>query len=291
MYCITLLISLLSLFNAPDDHAGKVTPALYLSTNQGATWTDFTTGISAEIEPRNLVEEDGDLYLSTHRHGVFKLAENTDTWVPLRKGLPFGAEFFLPTSLAVKGKFLTLGTYQHGTYVSRDGGKSWRPATRDVTRCARTLLYTTTALLAGTETGVFQSFDNGDTWTRMYDDRSSINVLARLSGRLYLASQNGMGTVEKGAVVWSATDSDWALLRADTTEEHVYFRNFRGEIFRSADGFRWENQPAAAECINFNNLTEARWRGFQPKLPAGEKEGNVYTTSRGWVAVMTSGGC
>ncbi len=290
MLFFSLLISLLSFTNTPEATTTAPTAKIFLTTNQGNTWDDFSKGLPEDVEPRNLTEENGDLYLSTHMHGVFLLAANTDTWVSIRKGLPFGAEFFLPTSLAVKGDKLTLGTYQHGTFISSDGGKYWRPASKDVTRCARTLLYTEDALLAGTETGIFRSKDNGDTWERMYEDKTSINVLAMHHDRLFIASQNGMGTVEDGQVVWSEMTSDWALLQTSTSGEYVYFTNFKGDIFRSSNGMQWEAKPLVSIPLSCNDLSEALWHGFRPELPTEDKNGSIHETSRGWV-VMAGGGC
>ena len=291
MLLLTLFISLLSFSTGPSVTAEEVPTQVYLSTNQGGTWEPFGTGMPTDVEPRDLVEHQKDLYLSTHMHGVFVLRSNATTWAPIREGLPYAEAFFLPTSLAVNGEIIVLGTYQHGVYFSRDGGGHWQEATIDIPRAARALLFTENGLWAGTDRGLYRSFDNGDTWFHFGDDHSSIiNALTIHNDQLFVVRQNGMGVLKNDEVRWSEVQSDWALTQATSAGKYAYATSVRGEVFRSIDGVSWEAKPAFPIILSCNSLSEARWYGFEPELPGAQTSGMLYETSRGWVALV-GGGC
>lgn len=292
MVLLTLFISLFSFSNTTPVPAGEIPASVYLSTNQGGTWEGFMNGMPEDVLPRNLVEHQDDLYLSTHQHGVFVLRSNATTWIPINgSGLPYADDFFLPTSLAVNGEVIVIGTYQSGTYYSHDGGKNWREATIDIPLLARCLLFTNKGLIAGADDGLFHSSDNGITWFRFGNDRTSIiNALAMHKGELIIVRQNGMGLMEGDDILWTDLKSNWALTQATSEGEYAYAFSVRGEMFRSTDGVKWEAKPAFSLMLNCNNLSEARWHGFEAELPGEQTTGTLIETSRGWV-VLVGGGC
>lgn len=293
MLIITLLLHLFSVSNTPEAVPTAEVPAsVFLSTNQGGTWENFMTGLPEDLQPRNLVEDDHqNLYLSSHQHGVFVLRHAAQSWTPIREGLPYADEFFLPTSLAVKGTVIIVGTYQHGVYFSHDGGTHWRKASIDIPRATRSMIFTEKGLFAGTDRGLYHSFDNGDTWLHYGDDYTAIvNAFVMHNDRLFVVRQNGMGVLENNEIKWADVKSDWALIQATSAGEYAYAFSARGEIFRSADGITWEAKPAFSLLLTCNSLAEALWHGFEAELPGQNKSGTIIETSRGWVATV-GGGC
>lgn len=62
-----LLISLFLHLFAPAAAApapAPLPPALYLSTDQGNSWYGFTDGLPENLQPREVLEHNGNLYLT-----------------------------------------------------------------------------------------------------------------------------------------------------------------------------------------------------------------------------------
>ncbi len=139
------------------------------------------------------------------------------TWTDRSKGLP--AQFiaaFLTIDPADSNR-LYLGSYEHGLFASRDGGRTWRFAGRGLTsRSIRWLAAVgDSPVLFAVEYLLHRSADYGRTWTvvgspgpeLVFWPAQIIEAPGR-SGRLYAAEGRG---------VWTSTDRGlhWSLL-ADT---------------------------------------------------------------------------
>ncbi|MEM6771571.1 MAG: hypothetical protein AAF597_13390 [Bacteroidota bacterium] len=176
-------------------------------------------------------------------------------------------------------------------FYTFDGGENWRQPSIGMPRAARSLLLTGKQLLAGTDRGLFHSFDYGDSWMRLNNDHQPIvNAMTVHQGNIVVAEQNGMGVLSGNTVKWSTMTSDWALLQLHSAGAYVYATNSKGEVFRSKDGINWEAKPILSMALNCDSLPDALWHGFTAELPTGQTTNTLHETSRGWVALV-GGGC
>ncbi|MTB52102.1 hypothetical protein [Lewinella sp. W8] len=292
---MTILILLLGLFSfsqpveiVPPE---STVDALYLSTDDGASWTNFAKGLPANVQTRTVFEHEGTLFLITGNHGIFRLAKNSDTWRRSSTGLPFNEPFFHPLSLTVTGNVLVLGTFQDGVFLSRDGGRTWYASPDHFEQVAANFLPTGEVLLAGTHAGIWTSGDNGEHWNRNEEDLTPINGMLMHRGKIHVARQNGMGVLEDGKIVWSEMRSDWAIIQLLQDEEYIYAVSAYREIFRSRDGKHWESPCEEGIIRQPQTLAQYLWNGYRPAPPTQLVPATIVNTSRGWVLPVNNGGC
>lgn len=281
-----ILLALLCLFAtlSAQEH-----PPIYLSADQGNEWQPFCEGLPSDAAVRGLSEDQGRVYLTTSNYGVFSLAPDASTWeAKANVGLPYGTDFFLTTGFYIMGDTLILGTWAHGTYYSHDQGNSWAKSVADVPTFVRCLLNTPWGLLAGTESGIWQTKDNGQHWQKFNDhddDGYIINSLTMHKGALVVASQNGLGRFDGVAINWSPVISETAILQMMSDGESVYAFNYMDELFHSQDGINWTLGPIQTENPSCDHLTDAIVQGYWPEVPSPHFIDIIHATSYGWIGM------
>lgn len=261
--------------------------SLFLSTDYGATWECFGYGLPEGVSTREVTEHEGDLYLTTTRSGLYKLPAGETQWRSANKGLP--TDLFT-ISFAGDGEKLVLGTFEHGVYVSRDGGEHWRkPIFNLKNKTISSLLFNDGVLLAGTDAGIYESYDYGENWRHSGADVWGIRELTLHEGRVIVARQNGMGIFADESVTWSPALTEWAVSQLISEGEYVYAICAKGEVFRSTDGLEWESSIFLNEQQPAKQLGKMMWSGYKAQLPDEAPAGPIRVTSKGWVAGVFSG--
>lgn len=108
---------------------------VYLTRDGGANWTNVTPQGLAECLV-NAIEvsphDKGTVYIATTRYkwndftpGLFKTTDYGKTWTAINNGIPNGAYTRVVREDAVRKDLLFAGT-ETGLYISYDGGKNWR---------------------------------------------------------------------------------------------------------------------------------------------------------------------
>ena len=182
--------------------AGTMGDGVFLSTNNGTSWTAVNTGLtdtlvtSLAVSGTNLfagTDNYGGIFLSTNNGtswtatgltnintiysltvndtnlfagiwgaGVFLSTNNGTSWTPENSGL----KGYTVYSLAVNGTNLFAGTFGGGVFFSANNGTSWTPVNNGLTGyTVYSLAVNGTNLFAGTDGGVFLSNNNGTSWT------------------------------------------------------------------------------------------------------------------------------
>jgi ligand-binding sensor domain-containing protein len=178
--------------SGPNLFAGTYGNGVYLSTNNGASWTAFNTDLppyryinTLAVDGANLyagtvsgvfVSTDNgtswsagtgmtgtNLFAGTWDTGVFISTNNGASWTAVNTGLTMLIVF----SLAVSGTNLFVGLDERaGVFRSTNNGTSWTAARTGLTNgYIFSLAINGTNLFAGTYEGVFLSTDNGTSWT------------------------------------------------------------------------------------------------------------------------------
>jgi hypothetical protein len=179
-------------------YAGIDGYGVFLSTNNGASWTVVNEGLprlpydTTYYYPSIwcLVASGTNLYAGIDGYGVFLSTNNGASWTAVNEGLPRlpydTTQYFSVGCLAVSGTNLFAGTGQRsyyrgwdgagaGVFLSTNNGASWTAvneglpsSTYDTTQYTSVgcLAVSGTNLFAGTyAAGVFRSTNNGTSWT------------------------------------------------------------------------------------------------------------------------------
>jgi ligand-binding sensor domain-containing protein len=159
---------------------------VFLSTNNGASWTAVNTGLT-DPSVRSLAVSGTDLFAGTSG-GVFLSTNNGASWTAVNTGLTNPSV----NSLAVSGTDLFAGT-SGDVFLSTNNGASWTAVNTGLTNpVVMSLAFSGTNLFAGTLGGVYLSTNNGTSWTAVNTGLASdiVSSLA-VSGTNLFAGTNG----------------------------------------------------------------------------------------------------
>jgi len=106
------------------------------------------------------VTHDNYLYAAFYGAGVYKTADEGETWLPCHNGLTN----FLARDVVVAGDNLFVGTNGGGIFKSTDNGDTWSAVNDELNQDIWSLLAINNRLFAGTTKGLFYSDDSGNTW-------------------------------------------------------------------------------------------------------------------------------
>ena len=142
--------------------AGSNTTGVYLSTDNGTSWTATNKGISFG-SIRGLAAIDTNIFAAGYTLWVTN--NNAKSWTQSTMGN------IDPSALAISDGGVFAGTYISGIFQSSDTGKSWTAVNSGLTDSAlyiTALFHYDTCLFAGTwGRGAFRSTNNGASWTEV----------------------------------------------------------------------------------------------------------------------------
>ena len=139
--------------------AGNYDGGVYLSTNNGNTWTAANNGVPSYFTITALAVNGINLFAGTNGGGVYLSSNNGTTWNSVNNGSTHPDDV---TAFAVSGINLFAGTYGGGIYLSTNNGTSWTAVNNGLTNS--TILSLTVSgknIFAGISGGVFLSTNNG----------------------------------------------------------------------------------------------------------------------------------
>ncbi len=279
---LSLFFLLVGMSSPPADAPSS----LYLSTDNGESWQPFGYGLPEGVSPNEVLEHDCDLYISTWQSGIFKLSAGTDRWERTSQGLP---DKLGVLSLAARDQFMMLGTFDKGVYYSRNGGHHWqRSVFNPKGGAVHSLLFLDGRLIAGTERGVYHSWDLGFSWMRS-GPAMPINDLARHRGKIYAARPDGIAVSEDGGDSWALTYQGEEVWKMMVDGDYVYGLLSGDGMIRSNDGTDWLLPTEENTGERATDLGSAIFRGLDPELPTDLRVRKVVATSRGWIAGLSPG--
>jgi ligand-binding sensor domain-containing protein len=164
--------------------AGTVDKGVFLSTNNGTSWTAVNSGLtipyvlSLAVSGTNLFAGIGRASISGEvLGGVFLSTNNGSSWTEADSGLMKPYEVLC---LAVSCTNLFAGTEGgDGVFLSTNNGTSWSAVNSGLTRISVvSFAVSGTNLFAGTDGGVFLSTNNGTSWSTVDSGLTNTNVLS-----------------------------------------------------------------------------------------------------------------
>ncbi len=262
-------IALSKLIDNTNKSAGN--PAvIYQSNDMGRTWSSFAKGIPADATLSSIQQFGNKVYVATDYHGIFVATNRQNNWIPLKsknlKGLDINC-------LEVYANKLIIGTLRHGILVSDDGGLNWKQSKQGInTSPIRAFIKSENKLYAGTDSGIFESFDTGNTWSHSFGQLQILGFTS-LNDKIYAATQNGVLMKERGAKNWTAIYNGDALHDIGNDGKYIYAMTIGQQLLKTQnDGIVWENaQNGIIRPPNYytnelqhigNNIFSAQWIGI-----------------------------
>lgn len=165
---------------------------VYLSTNNGTSWTPANTGLPGYPVLSLAMGVTGDLFCGTNGGGIYISTNNGTSWNADTSGLTNN----VISSIAANGKNLFAGTYDGGIFLSTNNGTNWTPVNNGLSisngMYVSSLFVSPTGtgdtnLFAGTYAGIYRSTNNGTSWTSVWNGNGTINNYQ------FAVSSNGAG--------------------------------------------------------------------------------------------------
>lgn len=228
--------------------AGTWGSGVYLSTNNGASWTPLTNGLSNNVVNSLAINSSGYVFAGT-TGGVFLSTNNGSNWTLVNAGLANG----YVASLSVNSSgYVFAGSWGEGVYLSTDDGTTWTQMNSGFTSSNIWSLSANSSgnIFAGADGGgIYESSDRGSSWAlsgligktvRSISFNSAGNIFAGTSGGVFISSNSG---------------TSWTQSNTGLTDTTVYSSviNSSGHIFVGTDTegvYRSTNNGAAWTHVN-----------------------------------------
>ena len=268
--------------------AGIWFPGVYLSTDNGATWTEVNSGLT-DTDIFALVVSGTNLFAGaesgggTEQGGVFLSTNNGTTWTSVSTGLTDPDVM----SLAVSGANLFAGTWGGGAFLSTNNGGNWTAINSGLTHpVVYAFGINGVNIFAGTGGGgVFLSTNNGASWTAVNSGLTNLDVrsfafigsnifAATYGGGVFLSTNNGTSwtTVNTGLTypgVLSFAVSD-ANLFAGTACGGVFLSTDNGTSWTDVNEGDLTSQCVYSLTVKDSNLFAGTYQGYVWRRPLSE---------------------
>jgi photosystem II stability/assembly factor-like uncharacterized protein len=247
---------LLSCSNAPKEkalppssfeeqpHAAAKAPAdtaftrqvIYRSLDRGATWEPASSGLSQDVQASFFEKKGTEIVLATDNRGLFISENNRTAWKNIGQSLP-GRKV---NALHVSGDELYVGLHGQGVFVSSDNGGAWRPLNQGLPNLnVRAFVKHQSALVAGTDAGIFKKQEGATTWTQQFSG-AQINSLNQEEGKIIAGTTVGVLLSADGGETWQVIHHRGALHSTAIAGGQVFALYISGDVFISADwGTTW----------------------------------------------------
>ncbi len=236
---------------------------VFVSTNEGATWTQSNAGLTDTNVP-SLAVYGSAVFAGTH-DGVFRSTDYGTTWNAANSGPMQNTDV---AALVFKGSDLFAATFGNGIFVSSDQGTSWSQTDSGITDSYFFCLAVSGSnIVAGGEAGAFLSTDNGASWNAVSNGPWGYNVraLAVSGGNLYAGVDGNYDT----KCIYRSTDNgaSWTALDGSSSGGTVYafavsgmsvFAGGNVSVVLSTDnGTSWTDAASWDNCTFANSIVSA----------------------------------
>jgi len=263
-----------SIINTPKTTGIKSDPkektaVVYLSTDLGETWSAFAQGIPENATLSGIEQDGNKIYIATDYHGVYLSKDGQNEWQHLKSDKLKNLDI---NCLEIEGNKLVIGTLHNGILVSDDAGMTWSSAMINIKGTAiRAFMKTDEQLYAGTDSGIFQSTDMGNTWSHVFGKMQILGFTA-LNNKIYAGTQHGALVCKGDPSYWESIYEGDALHDIGNDGEYIYAMTISQQLLKTQnDGKSWENaQNGIAYPANFytnevkhvgSDIFSAQWIG------------------------------
>lgn len=242
----------------------------------GANWSPFDNGIPNEATLSGIKPYGNKVYIATDYHGVFVSTNGQDNWTSLNDEQLNGLDI---NCIEVEGNNILLGTLEQGIIISKDGGISWKPSELNIKSPIRAFISLNDKLYAGTDAGIFESIDMGNTWSNVFEQVQILGFTS-LNEKIYAATQRGVLLFDGHSENWKSIYDGDALHDIGTDGQYIYAMTLGQQLLKTRnDGALWEKaQNGIAQPPNFytnelqhvgNHIFSAQWIGIYKSVDNG----------------------
>ncbi len=284
--------------NGNNLYAGTFRGGVFLSTNDGTSWTQVDAGLM-DTTVTALAVSGKNLFAGTYGRGVFLSSNDGTSWSPVDSGMTN----FTVLSFAVSGTTLLVGTFG-GIFLSTNNGTSWTQSGMPDTHITR-IAVSDTNLFAGTggvnAGGVFHSTDNGTTWSEVNTGLSSgsqVSAFAVSGTNIFAATDHGVFLSTNNGASWTTASKGWEYSYVADLEfsgTNIFVSTGFGGFYRSTNnGISWTSVAGPLGligplAISGTNLFAGTHEGIVWRAPLSEMTTSVKGSSAGVPAHFTLG--
>ncbi len=232
--------------------AGTSQYGVYLSTNNGISWTQTT--LNNKIV-RAIAISGNNIFAGTNQYGVYLSTNNGDIWSQTTLNNQ------IINAFAISGNNIFAGTSQNGVYLSTNDGTNWTQTALN-NKTIMSLAVSSNIIYAGTENimgGIYLSSNNGTSWAQTSLNDKTIMSLATLGNSVFAGTFNyGIYQSINNGISWTQTS---------LTNKNVYSLAINGNNIFAGISASSSSNPSGFYYSTNNGLSWIeKSEGFSPTL-------------------------
>lgn len=180
---------------AGDNSSYYSSSHVFVSTDQGASWSVVNGGIPSTVHTVYALVLNGNAVFAATDNGIYKNTVGQNSWTAVNSGLTN----MIIKSLCVSGTYMYAGTQGGGIFRSDYNGSLWTEVNNGIPLFTDVNCFATkgtNAVFAGSGNGVFVSSNNGNSWASVNTGLIDTTITCLLASTNYLWA----GTYSQG--VW-----------------------------------------------------------------------------------------